>query len=91
MPLPTVAYGVAMGGANLMVLVGLVTAGLSLRRRQEAHLPLVLGLGTFPALLIGASPQRSSASEHWKCLWPVSARHGLRWGVQLCRGRYKAR
>lgn len=53
MPLPTVVYGIAMAGANLLVLVGLVTVGLSLRRGLGAHLPLVLGLVTIPALLIG--------------------------------------
>jgi hypothetical protein len=91
MQLPTVAYGVAMAGANLMVLVGLVTAGLSLRRRQEAHLPLVLGLVALPALLIGGLAAELLGE---RALEVPLAGLGAAWialGVQLGRGRYKAR
>lgn len=90
-PLPTVAYGVAMTGANLMVIVGLVTAGLSLRRRMEAHLPLVLGLVTIPALLIGGLAAELLGE---RSLEVPLASLGAAWmalGVQLCRGQYKAR
>jgi len=89
MPIPAVAYGVAMAGANLMVLVGLVTAGLSLRRRLDAHLPLVLGLVTFPALLIGGLAAELVGE---RALEVPLASLGAAWialGVQLCRGRYK--
>lgn len=91
MPLPTAAYGVAMAGANLMVLVGLVTAGLSLRSRLEAHLPLVLGLVTIPALLIGGLAAELVGERFLEV--PLASL-GAAWmalGVQLCRGRYKAR
>jgi hypothetical protein len=91
MQLPTVAYGVAMAGAKLMVLVGLVTAGLSLRRRQEAHLPLVLGLVTLPALLIGGL---AAGLLGERALEVPLAGLGAAWialGVPLGRGRYKAR
>jgi ABC-type uncharacterized transport system permease subunit len=91
MPLPTVAYGIAMAGANLLILVGLVTAGLSLRRRLGAHLPLVLGLVTVPALLIGGLAAELIGERALEV--PLVAL-GVAWialGVRLSRGRYRSR
>lgn len=89
-PLPTVAYGIAMAGANLLILVGLVTAGLSLGRRLEARLPLVLGLVTVPALLVGGLAAELMGERALEL--PLVAL-GAAWmvlGVQLSRGRYRS-
>lgn len=89
MPLPAVADGIAMAGANLLILVGLVTAGLSLRRRLRAHLPLWLGLITVPALLIGGLAAELLGERALEA--PLAAL-GVAWialGIQLLRGRYR--
>ena len=89
--LPAVAYGIAMAGANLLILVGLVTVGLSLRRRLEAHLPLVLGLVTVPALLVGGLAAELFGDRALEL--PLVAL-GAAWmvlGVQLLHGRYRSR
>jgi hypothetical protein len=91
MLLPAIAYGIAMVGANLLILVGLVIAGLSLRRRLGAHLPLVLGLVTFPALLVGGLAAELIGERALEV--PLVAL-GVAWialGVQLARGRYRSR
>lgn len=91
MPLPTVAYGIAMAGANLLILVGLVAAGLSLRGLLEVHLPLWLGLVTVPALLIGGFAAELVGERALEV--PLVAL-GVAWialGVQLSRGRYRSR
>lgn len=91
MPLPTTPYGIAMAGANLLILVGLVTAGLSLRRRMGAHLPLLLGLFTFPALVIGGLAAELIGERALEV--PLVAL-GLAWialGIRLSRGRYRGR
>lgn len=90
MPLPTVAYGIAMAGANLLILVGLVTAGLSLGRRLGARLPLVLGLVALPALLVGGLAAELMGERALEL--PLVAL-GAAWmvlGVQLSRGRYRS-
>jgi ABC-type uncharacterized transport system permease subunit len=90
-PLPTVAYGIAMAGANVSILVSLVTAGLSLRRRLGAQLPLVLGLATVPALLLGGLAAELLGERALEL--PLVAL-GVAWvvlGLGLARGRYRDR
>lgn len=91
MPLPTVAYGIAMAGANLLILVGLVTAGLSLRGRLAAHLPLVLGLVTVPALLIGGLAAELIGERALEVPLVALGAAWIALGVRLSRGRYRSR
>lgn len=89
MPLPTIAYGIAMAGANLLILVGLVTAGLSLRGRLGAHLPFLLGLVTFPALLIGGLAADLVGERALEVPLVALGAAWIALGVQLSRGRYR--
>lgn len=91
MPLPADAYGIAMAGANLLILVGLVTAGLSLRTRLGAHLPLVLGLVTVPALLIGGLAAELIGERALEVPLVALGAAWIALGVQLSRGRYRSR
>ena len=89
MPLPTVVYGIAMAGANLFVLVGLVTAGLSLARRLQARLPLVLGLVTVPALLVGGLAAELMGERALELPLVALGAAWLVLGFQISRGRYR--
>lgn len=91
MPLPAVAYGIAMAGVNLLVLVGLVIAGLTLRRRLEVHLPLMLGLFTIPALLIGGLLAELLGERALELPLVALGAAWIALGVRLSRGRYRSR
>lgn len=89
--LPTVAYSIAIAGANLLILACLVTVGLSVSRRLGSHLPLVLGLVTVPAILFGGLAAEIMGERALEL--PLVAL-GAAWmvlGVQLSRGRYTSR
>lgn len=91
MPLPTVAYSIALAGANLLILACLIMVGLSVRRRLGSPLPLVLGLVTVPALLLGGLAAEIMGERALEL--PLLAL-GVAWmvlGVQLSRGRYTSR
>ena len=88
--MPTVAFGIAMAGTNILVLVGLVAAGASLRQ-QMTPLPLVLGAVTIPALLLGGLLAEVLGE---RALEVPLVGLGVAWvvlGIQLGRGRYAAR
>ena len=90
-PVPRVGYGIAMAGANLLIIVALVIAGLSLRQRSSAHLPLALGLATLPALLLGGLAAELIGERALEL--PLVAL-GVAWvvlGVHLAKGRYRDR
>lgn len=56
--LPEVVAGTAMAAANLLTLTVLIIAGMQIKRRVEGTagwLPLMLGLGTVPAILMGGA------------------------------------
>lgn len=86
--LPMVASSIAIAGANLLILACLITVGLSVRRRLGSHLPLVLGLVTVPALLVGGLAAELLGERALEL--PLVAL-GVAWmalGVELSRGRY---
>ena len=87
-PVSATGYGVAMASANLLVLVGLVSAGLSLHRQLKESLPLALGLVTIPALLAGGL---AAALVGERALELPLVALGAAWmvlGVLFARGRY---
>lgn len=87
-PVSATGYGVAMASANLLVLVGLVSAGLSLHRQLRESLPLALGLVTIPALLAGGL---AAALVGERALELPLVALGAAWmvlGVLFARGRY---
>jgi len=89
-PLSTVAYGIAMAGANVAIMIALVIAGVTLRRGLGAQLPLVLGLATVPALLLGGLAAELLGERALEL--PLGAL-GVAWivlGLRLARGRYRS-
>lgn len=90
LPVGDVAYGVAMGGANLLVLLGLVVAGNLLRRMGDT-LPLALGLVTVPAIVAGGLVSTVAGD---RALEVPLVMLGMVWtvlGVRLAHGRYSSR
>ncbi len=89
--LPDVVYGIAMASANLMILGGLVVAGLSLRRRLDASLPLVLGLVTLPAVLAGGLAAIALGERVLEVPLVLLGALWVALGTLLLRGRYSTK